>query len=183
MPDLHVRLRRASRVIAAAALCSVLPAAASAAAPPLTDRFPVEAEFDYAPLSDACGFPVTIAFEGTFAIKVFSGRDGTVREIDTQPSTKVTFSSASGELSNPFSAVLHTTYPQGAVIGAPARLVLTGNSFGIPPFLGAGTGRVVLAGVVVDVEDGFPRTRFTELISATGNVTGGNERICAALAG
>ena len=183
MPDLHTRVHRAARLIAAAALCSLLPAAAAAAAPPLKDRFPVEAEFDSAPLSDACGFPVTIAFEGTFAIKVFSGPGGTVREIDSQPSTKVTYRSAWGELSDPFSAVLHTTYPQGTAIGAPARLVLTGNSFGVAPFLGAGTGRVVLTGVVVDVEDGFPRTRFTELISATGNVAGGDERICAALAG
>jgi hypothetical protein len=181
MPDRARRLRRTARVTVAVALCAVLPAVA-AAAPPMQDRFPVEAEFDYGPLSDACGVPVTIAFNGTFAVKVFSGPGGVVREIDTQPSTKVTFTSESGAVVFPFSAVLHATYPQGAVIGAPARLVLTGSSFGVPGFLGPSTGRVVLAGTVVDVEDGFPFTRFTELISATGKVTG-DEEVCAALAG
>ncbi|HET8950121.1 MAG TPA: hypothetical protein VFN44_06415 [Solirubrobacteraceae bacterium] len=171
---------RLATAVAVAGCGAFLPAAA--ASPPLKDRFPVEAEFDYAPLSDACGFPVTIAFDGTFAIKVLSGPGGVLREIDTQPSTKVTFRSESGAVVLPFSAVLHATYPQGAVIGAPARLVLTGSSFGVPGFLGASTGRVVLAGTVVDIEDGFPFTRFTELISATGEVTG-DEELCAALAG
>jgi hypothetical protein len=173
------RAMRLATALAVAGCGAFLPAAV--AAPPLKDRFPVEAEFDYAPLSDACGFPVTIEFNGTFAIEVFSGPGGVVREIDTQPSTKVTFRSDAGEVVLPFSAVLHTTYPQGAVIGAPARLVLTGSSFGVPGFLGPSTGRVVLAGTVVGVEDGFPLTRFTELISATGNVTG--DEVCAALAG
>jgi hypothetical protein len=35
---------------------------------------------------------------------------------------------------------------------------------------------------VVDVEDGFVFTRFTELVSASGNFTCQTQRICAALA-
>ena len=165
-----------------AAVCSTFPAAAAMAAPPLQDRFPVEGEFDYAPLSDACGVPVTIGFEGTFSIKVFSGPGGVVREIDTQPGTKVTFRSATGSYALPFSGVLHATYPEGAVVGAPAQLVLTGRSFGTEPFAGAGRGRLVLEGYVAEVEDGFPFTRFTELISMSGQFSRDTEQIRAALA-
>ena len=170
-----------ARLAAGLALCCAFPAVA-AAAPPLQDRFDVDAVFDYPPMSDACGFPVTLGFEGTFAIKVFSAPGGVLREIDTQPRTKVTFASEWGELSLPFSGVLHTTYPEGAVVGAPARLVMSGRTFGIDDFVGPGRGRAVLEGVVVDVEDGFPFTRFTELVSASGNYAGDTDRVCAALA-
>ena len=195
MPDRHLhRLRRttagtlavlalAASAAAAVVLVGVLPAGAAQAAPPLQDRYPVEAVFLWEPMSDACGFPVTLAFDGTFAIKVFSGPRGAAREIDTQPATKLTYASEWGEVSVPFSGVLHTTYPQGTVVGAPARLVMTGNSFGIAPWLGPGTGRAVLEGVVVKVEDGFAITSFTELVTASGNFTSQTERICAALAG
>lgn len=175
--------RRPRTLALAAALATgalILPAAAPAG-PPLTDRYPVEAEFDSVELSDACGLPVTIAFVGTFAIKVFTAPDGSVREIDTQPGTKVTFSSATGSSALPFSASLHADYPEGVAIGAPARLSLTGRSFGTDDLAGPGSGRLVLEGTVVAVEDGFPFTRFTELISTSGQFTRDTARICAAL--
>ena len=167
--------------LAAVALGALLPVTA-AAAPPVADRFPVDGEFDSAPLSDACGVPVTIGFAGTFAIRVFSAPGGVVREIDTQPGTKVTFRSDAGAISMPFSGVLHTTYPEGAVVGAPAHLVLTGRSFGTDPFVGAGRGRLVFEGFVAAVEDGFPLTRFTELSSISGEFVRDTDRICAVLA-
>ena len=172
---------RIARLALTVAVCAFLPVGSAAAAPPLTERFPVEGVFDYEPLSDVCGFPVTLGFEGTFAIKVFSGADGTLREIDTQPATKVTFGSEWGEVSFPFSAVLHTYYPEGAVAGAPAHLVLTGRTFGVDEFVGPGRGRLVLEGVVDHVDDGFPVTRFTELVSASGSFSPDAGRICAAL--
>jgi hypothetical protein len=177
-------MRRSSSVGLATvvAIGCLLPASAGAD-PPRTDRFPVDAEFDYQPLSDECGFPVTIAFNGTFAIKLFRRHDGSAREIDTQAATKVTFRSASGEVSFPFSASLHTTYPDGIFEGAPATAALTGRSFGTAPFAGAGRGRLVLSGFVEEVEDGFAFTRFTELVSSSGDFTSDDARICGALAG
>ena len=172
----HSHPRRLAR-LAAIAACGLLVPAAAAAAPPLRDRFPVDGEFPWAPMSDACGFPVTLAFSGTFDIRIFTRPDGTLKEIDTQPGSKLTYRSESGEFTAPFSGVLHTTYPQGAVAGAPAYLASTGDSFGAPGFTGPGTGRLVFAGVVEDVEDGFPRTRFTELGSASGNFTDQTARI------
>ncbi|HYZ27436.1 MAG TPA: hypothetical protein VE570_00150 [Thermoleophilaceae bacterium] len=149
---------------------------------PLRDRFPVAVEFESTALSDACGTPVTVAIDGTFDIKVFHDHSGaTVREIDTQPGTLLTYRSATGEITVPFSGVLHTEYFAGVEPGAPVRLVMTGNSGPFAELFDAGSGRLVLDGVVVFVEDGFVFTRFTELRSASGNFTGQVARICAAL--
>ena len=151
--------------------------------PPISDRFPVDAEFDWQPLTDECGFPVTLAFNGTFALKLFTRHDGSAREIDTQPSTKLTYRSATGAISVPFSATLHTSYPQGTAAGAPAIGTLTGRSFGMPPTVGPGSGRLVMTGAVVDSGDGIPFTRFTDVVSASGNFVTESARICDALAG
>jgi hypothetical protein len=178
----HTRPWRLFPLATLVALGALLPPGAAAVAP-IHDRFPVEGEFDWQPLTDACGFPVTAAFEGTFDFKLFTKRDGSAREIDTQPGTKVTFSSASGAVTMPFSATLHVSYPEGTDIGAPAIATLTGRSLGQPPASGPGRGRLVMTGTVEDTEDGIPLTRFTELVSASGNFVDAADGICAALAG
>jgi hypothetical protein len=153
------------------------------AAPPFRESFPVEAEFLSDGISEACGFPVTVSIEGTFSIAVFVDRDGvTTREIDTQPGTLLTYSSAFGEVTVPFSGVLHTTYPEGAVIGAPAELVLTGNTGPFGDLVPTGSGRVVFAGYVEDTDGPIPLTRSTDVLSASGNFTTQIDRICGALA-
>jgi hypothetical protein len=180
----HTKSRRHCLATLAAAAVTLLVPAAAHGARPLQDRFPVDAVFEDAALSDACGFPVTIGFEGTFAITVFINRDGSVRELDTQPGTKLIFTGPGGRYVAPFSASLHTTYPQGALVGAPAILTYTGNNaLGIDAFVGPGTGRAELTGIVVAVEDGFPLTRFTELVTTSGHCDpDATARICAALA-
>jgi hypothetical protein len=171
-------------LLAAGVLGSLILTGAAAAAPPITDRFPVEGEFTIDKISDACGVPVTVGIDGTFSIKVFQDRDGvTVREIDTQPGTKLTYSSATGEIAVPFSGVLHTSYPEGVFVGAPASLALTGNTGPFGDLVPLGSGRVVFAGVVVETDGPFAFTRFTEVLSASGNFTGQLDRICAALDG
>lgn len=160
-------------------LASVLLLVSSAAAaPPLRDRFPVEGTFDDPALTAACGVPATITFTGTFAITVFSDRSGqTVREIDTQPGARLTYASASGSIAVPFSGVLHAQYTDGAVVGSPATIQLTGNVLNGT----VGNGRLAFSAVVVETEDGFVFTRFTDLLTQSGNFTGEVERICAAL--
>ena len=128
---------------------------------------------------------MSVAIEGTFSIIVHvDGAGQAVSEIDTQPGTQLTYRSESGEITFPFSGVLHSYYPEGAVDrGAPALLVVTGSSGPFGTLVPLGSGRVVLDGTVADVQDGFPLTRFTSVISTSGNFTGQAERICAALAG
>lgn len=180
--SMRVLRRRRARCLATAVAFCCMSAAPATAAPPVRDRFPVEAEFDFAPATEACGFPVTIAFSGTFDVRVFTRPDGSVHEIDTQPQTKLTYRSAGGEYTVPFSAVYHATYPDGAFEGAPARITLTGNSFGSDPFVGPGTGRLVFDGVIEEMDGAIPRTRFTGLVSASGSFTKPGEKLCAALA-
>jgi hypothetical protein len=144
---------------------------------PLQDRFAVEATFDDPDVSAACGVPVTVEFTGTFAIRVFTDRNGqTVREIDTQPGTKLTYASATGSIAVPFSGVLHAQYTDGAIVGSTATIRLTGNVFP-----GPGSGRQVFSAVVVETEDGFVFTHMTSLLSQSGNFTGEVQRICDAV--
>ena len=171
-------------VVAAAVVGSLVMTSVATAAPPVRDRFPVEGEFVLDGISAACGVPVTVGVEGTFSVTVFLDRNGvTTREIDTQPGTKLTYSSAGGEITIPFSGVLHTTYPEGAVVGAPARLDLTGNTGPFGDLVPLGSGRVVFDGVVVETDGPFAFTRFTSVVSASGNFTRQLDRICQALAG
>jgi hypothetical protein len=171
------------RLVAAVITSSFILTAAAMATPPVRERFPADGEFQLDRISDACGFPVTVAIEGTFSVTVFLDRDGaTIREIDTQPGTLITYSTAAGEISVPFSGVLHTTYPEGAVLGAPAELVLTGNSGPFGNLVPTGSGRAVFAGYVAETDGPFARTRFTELTRSSGNFTTQIDRICDALA-
>jgi len=171
-------------LLAALVLGSLVLTSAATAAPPVRDRFPVEGQFALDGLSAACGVPVDVSLEGTFSITNFLDRDGvTVREIDTQPGTKLTYISDFGEISVPFSGVLHATYPEGGVVGAPATLVMTGNTGPFSDLVPMGSGRVVLDGVVADTDGPFVFTRFTRLVSASGNFRTQIDRVCGALSG
>ena len=174
---------RAFLLVAAISGSLVLTSVATAA-PPISDRFPVEGEFVLDGVSDACGFPVTVGLVGTFSVKVFLDRNGVaIREIDTQPGTLLPYSAASADIAIPFSGVLHTTYPDGAVLGAPAELVLTGNTGPFDDLVPTGSGRVTFAGYVEETDGPFAFIRFTEMLSASGNFTAQIDRICGALAG
>ena len=171
------------RLIAAVITSSFVLTSAAMPAPPIRERVPVEGEFVLDGISDACGFPVTVAITGTFSVTVFVNHDGaTVREIDTQPGTSLTYSAGSGEISIPFSGVLHTAYPEGALTGAPAKLVLTGNTGPFGDMVPTGSGRLVFAGYVEQTDGPFAFTRFTQLLRASGNFTTQINRICSALA-
>ena len=175
------------RIIIAAALATAALAAATAnagAAVPVRDREPVEGEFIVDGISDACGFPVTVGIDGTFSITVFVDKSGaTTREVDTQPGTSLTYSTDSGTISIPFSGVLHVRYPEGIAVGAPAELTYTGNTGPYSALVPIGSGRVVLAGTVEAVDGPFAFTRFTQMLSATGNFRTQVDRICSVLAG
>ena len=169
--------------VLAAALAGVASSTAGAV-PPLHATETLDIVFVEPFLSGECGQDVTLSVNGTFKATVFRNKDGITRELDTQPSLKVTYSSDAGKsISFPFSIVSHTDYPQGVFAGAPAVLTLTGNLAPFSGFVGPGNGRLVLNGDVVDVDqNGAPLTEFTSLLSQQGNFTTGAAKICAALA-
>lgn len=165
-------------VAAAITLIALTLTGAASGAPPLRDRFEVDATFPADDLTAACGFPVTMTFTGTFSILVLGDR-----EIDTQPATKITYAANGRSIALPMSVVLHATYPEGIAVGAPAIISLTGNGGGLGALGVAGTGRLVLGAVIVETDDGFAFTRFTGLISEAGRFTDQIQQICDALAG
>jgi hypothetical protein len=181
LPDEQPRTRRAKVrhwITAGTTVIALAIAVGTAnAAPPLRDRFEVDATFPADELTEACGVPITVHFTGTFSVAVLGDR-----EIDTQPGTKLTYANEAGDsIAFPFSAVLHATYPEGIAVGAPAVITLTGNGGAFGGAM-AGTGRLVFSAVIVETEDGFAFTRFTGLLSQKGNFTSQTERICDALA-
>jgi hypothetical protein len=167
--------------LAAAALGSAGVATARA---PIRASFPLEdVTFQDDFLTAACNFPVYLTLNGTIKATLFLDKNGkVVREVDTQPAGTLTYSSDHGSISFPWSIISHTDYSAGTAVGAPVTLTLTGNIGPFTGIVGPGTGRLVLSGVVVDVDpDGFPTTGFTGLVSMSGNFTGQTAKICAAL--
>jgi hypothetical protein len=175
--------RVAGLVVAGALVASLIAAGAATATPPVRDNFAVHVQFTLDGIFPGCGFPVDLAIDGPFRVTEFQSAAGvTVREVDTQPGAKLTYINGERSISVPFAGVLHTTYPDGGVVGAPARLVMTGSTGPFFDIVPMGTGRVVLDGDVVETDGPFPFTEFNKLISATGNFHTQIERVCSALA-
>ena len=120
-------------VIVLAAMASLL-ASTAAADPPLHVSIPIDQTSPSSLLSAACGFGVSIETAGTLKATVFYDRSGTmiVREIDTQPGTLITVSSATKSLSFPFASVFHFDYPNGTAPGSQAVLKITGLGDKVP---------------------------------------------------
>ena len=173
------------QVVNAAALLVVGMTGSAFADAPVRTMNEIDVTFPEGMVSDTCGIPVFLTIRGTFKVTLFRDRDGNVvREIDTGPGVKLTYANDSGQsISFPGAGVLHTDYSSGVTPGSPVTLVFTGNTGPFTGLAGPGTGRLVLAGDVVEVVDGVPFTEFTELISASGNFSTQTERICAALTG
>jgi hypothetical protein len=170
-------------LVAAALVGSLVVTDAAPAAPPVRDHFVVDVQFTLDGIFPECGFPVDIAIDGPFSVIEFQKAGVTTREIDTQPGAKLTYINGDRSISIPFAGVIHATYPEGGVLGAPARLVMTGSTGPFFDIIPMGTGRVVLDGDIVDVRGPFPIFEFTSLFSATGNFHTQMERVCSALAG
>jgi hypothetical protein len=96
--------------------------------------------------SSLCGFPITVTSSGSYDITlVYNDAGLVIREIDTTPAAKTTFSSASGSFTYPVSFVARTTYPGGATVGLRVDVTSTGL-FG-PRVTGAGTMSGTAAGI------------------------------------
>jgi hypothetical protein len=190
------RLCLAFRISASARLCAVLVIAAAtlavgpgaAAAPPDKVSFPVDVSYPVDELAEFCGFDVWFSMVGTFKGTLFRDRTGTVvGEFDSQPNTRITFSSpTTGEsFSYMFSTTFHSSYPEGLDPGDRVVSSVTGFLEKVPG-LPASAGHVLFPdGEVVFVEDGVPYVNYGDPAWERGHrndFDSTDAAICAALA-
>lgn len=135
--------------------------------------------------SAACGFEVTVTLTGTgSATLVYNDAGLIIREVDTEPAARITWSGNGHSFSYPTSSqILVTSYPEGATIGAPAQTISTGF-YGKAPGSIPNAGPDVLLGHVVGfTAEGLPLVEFDELLASHGPRPNFDEGICAALDG
>ena len=172
--------------ILAAAMVLGATAGPAGAAPPLHVSEPVNFTFPLGYYTQLCGFTVWFTLAGQLDSKLFTDASGTVvREVDTQPGTAQTFSSATSSFSFPFASTLVTTYADGAYLDAPA--VVTGNGLaGKVPGIPADAGTITYQATVVDFSpQGVPITAFGGVTAMHGHSNDpavADAAICAALA-
>jgi hypothetical protein len=165
-------------------------ATAGAGKPLMVKGVDISDSFVQPQLSAACGFTVTIGFSARASVTLWTDSSGlVVRELDTAPGSKVTYSSPNGSFSFEGNLVAHAEYPEGATVGAPATVKLTGLLGHAPGFISSDAGQIVIEGATVvdfDVVDGvsIPFTDGGDVTIAHGNSNSEDEvvaAICAAL--
>lgn len=179
-------MKRLAILLLAFAAVALLGAGAATSTPPIhsTASF-VDVQFPDPVLSAACGTTVYITLDGTIKGTLFRDQSGNfVKEIDTQPGLRLTYSNDAGDsIDFPWSLVSHTDYSNGADVGDPVTVTLTGNVGSFTGIVGPGNGRIVLDGFVFAILDnGVPLTAFTDLVSISGNFREQTAAICGALA-
>jgi hypothetical protein len=127
---------------------------------------PIEFSFVDPDLSDACGYEVTVSQTGTGSATLLYNAAGLIiREVDTEPGARITFSGNGNAFSYPANTVLVTSYPEGATIDAPAYAILTGF-FGKIPGAIPNAGPDIITGHVIDfTQEGLPVITFDDAVS------------------
>jgi len=136
-------------------------------------------------LTGVCGYEVTFTLTGTAsATLVYNDAGLIIREVDTAPAARITFSGNGNSFSYPSSSqILVTSYPEGATIGAPAQLIFTGF-FGKPGSIPNAGPDMLLGHVYAFTTEGVPLVAFDELLASHGpRPTDFAGDICAALDG
>ena len=176
-------------VVLALAVVALVTTATASSAQRVVQIKGVDAGFSFQNefFSEACGFEVTGTVSGTANITLFlDGSGSIVRETDTFPAARVTFSGNGNSFSFPgaFFMTFRTVYPEGATIGAPATVTVTGL-LGHVKGIGADAGQDVLTGTVVDFSpEGIPIVDNLELVLSHGNRESGDavaEAVCTVL--
>jgi hypothetical protein len=136
-------------------------------------------------LSDACGYEVTFTLSGTASVTLLYNDAGLViREVDTEPQGRNTFSGNGNSFSYPNKGVAVTSYPDGATIGAPAQVIFTGFFGKLPGSIPNAGPDMILGHVVEFSAEGIPLVEFDELLASHGpRPTDFVEALCAALDG
>ena len=180
-------MRQLGVVLALAVVALVTTTATAASSPKVVQIKGVDAGFSFENefFSEACGFEVTGTVSGTANITLFLDSSGTVvREIDSFPAARTTFSGNGNSFSFPgaFAMSFRTVYPEGATLGAPANVTVTGM-LGHVKGIGADAGQDVFTATVVDFSpEGIPIVDNFELVSSRGNREPG-EAVAATVCG
>jgi hypothetical protein len=167
----------------------VASASDAGAAAPTHVAFPVDQTFAIPELAPICGFDVSLNVRGTYNGTIFhDGAGAIVRELDTQPNTRLTWSSPTTgkSFAYPFSTTFHYDYLNGTAPGS--RVVVTASGFGDKtPGVPASAGRIVFEDAVLlfVTPDGVPIVDYGMPTFATGHSNDPDAvdaAICAALA-
>jgi hypothetical protein len=135
--------------------------------------------------SAACGFEVDVTTTGTVKGVALTDADGSViREIDTQPGARITFSSpaTAGSFSFPWATTYTYRYIEGTDPGDHAIVTANGLA-GKVPGIGADAGVITFGDAVVlfvDPSSGFPIVDFGAPTGFSGHV---NEPLAEIAAG
>jgi hypothetical protein len=135
--------------------------------------------------SAACGYEVTVTLTGTgSATLVYNDAGLIIREVDSEPAARITWSGNGNSFSYPTSSqIVVTSYSEGASLGAPARTTETGF-FGKAPGSTPNAGPDVLLGhVVAFTDEGLPLVEYDEVLASHGPRPDFDAGICAALDG
>jgi hypothetical protein len=146
----------------------------------------IHATFDFSFSTDAdfgCGFPVHIDADVVGNQTAILNSDGlVVREVDTYPASRFTYSANGHSVSFEGNLVATTTYPGGAVLGGPAIVDFTGL-ISKTPTLGAHAGLTEFTATVVDfTPEGIPVWDLDSLVVEHGNAPDDLAALCAFLA-
>ena len=135
--------------------------------------------------SAACGYEVTVTLTGTgSATLVYNDAGLIIREVDTEPAARITWSGNGRSFSYPTSSqIFVTSYPEGATIGAPAQTISTGFYGKAPGSIPNAGPDVLLGHVVAFSAEGVPIVEFDELLASHGPRPDLDAGICAALDG
>ena len=141
-------------------------------------------------VSGACSFDFTVTVTGTATIKLWLNDAGlVVREQDTAPGSKISYTSANGSFSFEGNLSVKTDYGSGAVLGGTASIHVSGMFGHVPGFIASDAGLDVITNAEVvafnDVQGAqVPETHGGDLAKVVGNVHTGDQigaAICAAL--
>jgi len=162
--------------------------ASQAAAPVQIKKIDISDSFTI-PAPALCPFDVTLTTSGTANITLWLNDSGqVVREHDTSPGSKITYSANGKSFSFPNSVSADTDYGAGATLGSSATVTLTGMFGHVPGYIASDAGQLIIDATVV----GFgtfngvqvPLVDFVDLVSQKGNSHSNDDvtaAICAAL--
>jgi hypothetical protein len=133
-------------------------------------------------LTKACRFPVTFTRVGTASYTLVYGKDGTViREVDTEPGTKITVSGNGRSYTSANDPILITKYPEGATLGAPATMIFTGIFFKFPGTVPNAGPDFITGHVEGFTPEGVPLVSFDDVVASHGPRPDFVEAVCTAL--
>ena len=176
-------------VLFACAVASAALVSTASAVKPTRISIPVDNTAPSPLLTSACGFDVSITQVGTLKATVFHDQSGAIiREIDTQPGTRLILSSSTTgkSFSFPFSSTFRTEFPNGTTPGSEAVVTVTGLGDKVPG-ISADAGRIVFgnATVLFVNSSGIPIVDFGSQTLSNGRSNDATTlvtAICSALA-